>query len=146
MDERSAGFVLYREDSRGRRYLLLRHRDGGHWAFPKGRIEPGESQREAARRELAEETGIAEVEVRDGRLGASHYTFHRDGRDVDKEVVYYLARATGADVTLSREHSDWAWLDRAAAEERLTFDEARRILERAHERLSAEDRRSEVDE
>jgi bis(5'-nucleosidyl)-tetraphosphatase len=144
VEERSAGFVLFREGAEGRRFLLLRHRDGGHWAFPKGRLEPGERPEEAARRELAEETGIVELEMEDGLLGESRYTFRRDGREVDKRVVYFLARARDANVSLSREHSEWAWLDWREAAERLTFDDARRILERAHERLAARRRRPEV--
>jgi ADP-ribose pyrophosphatase YjhB (NUDIX family) len=50
---------------RGRELLLMRRSDNGHWSLPGGFVEMGESVVEAARREVAEETGYA-VEI--GRL------------------------------------------------------------------------------
>jgi 8-oxo-dGTP diphosphatase len=47
---------------RGERILVARRREGQHlagtWEFPGGRVEPGESPEDAARRELTEETGL----------------------------------------------------------------------------------------
>lgn len=54
-------------DPVGRRVLLGRRTTApwnGYWAFPGGRCEPGEDAREAAVRELAEETGIRLVDPR----------------------------------------------------------------------------------
>jgi len=138
VDERSAGFVVYRDGSEGRRYLLLRHREGGHWAFPKGRIEAGERPEEAARRELREETGITAPSEHDGLLGESRYVFRRNGRAVSKRVVYFLAEAPRESVSLSAEHSASVWLGLREASERLTFDEGRRILAAADARLTSE--------
>jgi ADP-ribose pyrophosphatase YjhB (NUDIX family) len=48
--------------ARGDHVLLVRRAnppDQGRWGFPGGRVEPGEPYREAALRELDEETGIA---------------------------------------------------------------------------------------
>ncbi len=57
--EKSCGIVVFREELPERLYLLL-HYEEGHWDFPKGHIEAGETEKEAAFREVYEETGIPE--------------------------------------------------------------------------------------
>lgn len=50
---------------------LVKSGNSQTWLFPKGRIEPGESDEEAARREIMEETGITDLEYIDD-LGSFH--------------------------------------------------------------------------
>lgn len=55
----SVSAVVWRED----RVLLMRRSDNGRWGIPGGFVEVGESVAEAARREVAEETGwVVEIE------------------------------------------------------------------------------------
>ena len=136
-EERAAGLVLY-HGCRPRRYLLLRHRNGEHWAFPKGRIEDGENAEQAARRETLEETGIGTLEMVSGFQETSRYRLRRADETIDKSVVYYLAEVKATFVRLSREHTDSAWLVAEEARQALTFDEGRRILDRAEARLESE--------
>jgi predicted NUDIX family NTP pyrophosphohydrolase len=63
---RSAGLLLHRPGVAGVELLLVhpggpfwRSRDAGAWQIPKGMVEPGEDDETAARREAAEELGIA---------------------------------------------------------------------------------------
>lgn len=66
MPKTSAGLLLYRETS-GSLEVLLVHpggpfwnkKDDGAWSIPKGELAAGEDPLEAARRELAEETGAS---------------------------------------------------------------------------------------
>jgi len=134
-EERSAGFVLYRRRDGQRLYLVLRHRNGGHWGFPKGHIEPDEDELVAARREITEETGIERLRPLPGFRATSTYRFARGPRSISKSVVYFLAEAETGRVRLSSEHSDAAWLAADDAKRRLTYAEGRRVLDEAEARL-----------
>jgi len=135
-EERSAGFVLYRRSEGQRLYLVLRHRDGKHWALPKGRIEPGEDELVAARREITEETGIERLRPLPGFRATSTYRFARGSRSISKTVVYFLAEAETDRVRLSDEHSDAVWLAADDARQRLTYAEGRRVLAEVEARLA----------
>jgi bis(5'-nucleosidyl)-tetraphosphatase len=134
-EERSAGFVLFRRREGRRVYLVLRHRNGGHWAFPKGRIEPREDELAAARRETTEETGIERMRPVPGFRATSTYRFARGERSISKTVVYFLAETEAERVRLSHEHSDAAWLEADNAKRQLTYAESRCVLDEAEARL-----------
>lgn len=130
VDERSAGAVMvFMSDSKPE-YLLL-HYTAGHWDFPKGNIEAGETEREAAVREIREETGIADVEFVEGFINTISYKYRRARRLVDKQVVFFLALTKTRDVTISYEHIGFAWKSYDDAMEQLTYKSARNLLEAA---------------
>ena len=67
--------------------LLLQHSDKkkqGHWDFPKGHVEDGETELQTALRELAEETGITDVEVFPDFNHKISYHIMKEGRRVFK--------------------------------------------------------------
>lgn len=131
--ERSAGFVLFSIGEKGeRRFLLLRHRNGGHWGFPKGRIEAGEEDRIAALREAREETGIDEIEPIPSFRTTSTYRFIWSGSPVSKEVTYFLGRVGSDDVVLSDEHVECRWLAYPSAWVILTYADTREVLRAAN--------------
>ena len=47
----------------------------GHWGFPKGHQDAGESEKETAIRELKEETGIDAVNLLEDKTFTEHYSF-----------------------------------------------------------------------
>ena len=65
--EKSCGGLIYREHDGETQLLLLKHRCGGHWSFPKGHMEAGETEMETALREIREETGLRGVLREGGR-------------------------------------------------------------------------------
>jgi bis(5'-nucleosidyl)-tetraphosphatase len=134
-EERAAGAVLFREEGGRRLYLLLRHQQGGHWGFAKGRMEKGESVLEAAMREIREETGIDDVQPMPGLSFVSRYPIRREGRSLMKTVTYFAVQAPRGAIRLSDEHTDGRWVSVEDALRILTHAESRRILLSVEERL-----------
>jgi 8-oxo-dGTP pyrophosphatase MutT (NUDIX family) len=134
VNEKSAGCVLFQIDNDGIYYLLLRY-GVGHWDFPKGIIEEGEEEQEAAIREVHEETGISEIVLRDHFKEKIHYFYRRQGKTIQKEVVYFLAESSEKEVTLSFEHSEYKWLSFENALQQLSFENAKTVLKKAHQTI-----------
>lgn len=126
MEEHSAGFVVFRDGE-----FLLLHYDAGHWDLPKGHIEKGETDQQAALRELEEETGITDVEIVPGFFHRINYFFKRDGRLISKDVVFFLAKVKDNRIKLSFEHKNFDWLPFTEALNKLTFNSAREVLKKA---------------
>jgi len=125
---RSAGVVVFRGNPR--QFLLL-HYPGGHWEFVKGKIEEGESNKEAAIRETEEETGISDLLFVDGFDKKIEYYFTRQGVKYHKEVIFFLAETQIEHVTISHEHQGFKWASYDDAFKQLTFENARVVLQAA---------------
>jgi len=135
--ERSAGFVLFHRpsDASGRSYLLLDY--GKHWDYPKGHVHDGEADLDAAKREVAEETGISDVSIVDHFAEEITYFFKaRDRSLIRKTVVFFLGQVMTTDVRLSDEHVGFAFLDYHQARSKLTFATARALLDKAERFLA----------
>ena len=61
--EKSCGALVVRRGAESPEILLIKH-NGGHWAFPKGHVEAGETEEETALREVQEETGLTVMHPR----------------------------------------------------------------------------------
>ena len=135
--EKSCGALIFNDDGGNRIYLLL-HYAGGHWDFPKGHVEKGESEEQTARREIEEETGITALEFVPSFRETVSYSFrHSTGEPAEKEVAFFLARTNGKKVRLSDEHIGFAWLPYEAARKKATFENAKGLLEKAEKKLSS---------
>lgn len=111
----SCGAVILRDTPSGRRVLLLRV--FRHWDFPKGLMEPGETPKQTALREVREESGIADLEFPWGNVYIDTGPYNRG-----KIARYYLARTTQEKVELlpspdtgRPEHSEFRWASIAQA-------------------------------
>ena len=134
MEERSAGAVLFRRENGTEMFLLL-HYPTGHWDYPKGNIEKGEQELETVRREIKEETGISDIVIIDGFKKVIGYNYKRDSVLVHKKVSYYVAECNTSKVTISFEHHGYQWLPYGPAMKKLTFKNAKTVLQAAHEFL-----------
>lgn len=133
--EHSAGIVLFKEHDNVREYLIL-HYPSGHFDLPKGHIEGEETEKEAAIRELEEETCINEVELLDGYRHMINYEFRHAGNLIKKDVVFFLGKTSQHEVKISHEHQDFVWLPYDKALEKLTFENARDLLRKAEQHLN----------
>jgi bis(5'-nucleosidyl)-tetraphosphatase len=135
-DEAFGIIPLFEGAGADRLYLLIRHQQG-HWSFPKGHRDPGETDLEAACREFREETGLAGCVVQPEPLFRESYGFDRpDGERVEKQVTYYLGRVAAAtdsteppatQVQLS-EVSESRWCTAIEAAALITFPAAQGVL------------------
>jgi 8-oxo-dGTP pyrophosphatase MutT (NUDIX family) len=136
--EVSAGGIVFRRTPRGAEYLLLKY-GAGHWDFPKGHVEEGETPLMASKREIFEETGIP-PDAQDYIVGFKqrvHYHYRRGSQMVTKEVHFFLVEVTDLPVKISHEHLDHAWCSTPEALQKLTFKTAKDLLAKADRFLQA---------
>jgi 8-oxo-dGTP pyrophosphatase MutT (NUDIX family) len=130
--EKSAGAVVYRKTEDGKvMYLLLQPAPGKPWGFPKGKIDAGETERQAAVREISEEAGLPPVTLDPTFRHVVHYTYRRGRQMVKKDVVYFLARTDTAEIRISWEHVAFRWAALADALTLVAYDNARDTLRAA---------------
>jgi bis(5'-nucleosidyl)-tetraphosphatase len=135
LHEYSAGFIVFRFNNEHQREYLILHYPGGHFDFPKGHLEEGETEREAALRELEEETGIKNIECIEDFEHKIEYHFYRGSAMITKTVTFFLAKSNETDVTLSHEHQGSIWLPYEEALEKVTFENARHVLRESEKKL-----------
>lgn len=113
--------------------ILLLQYPQGHWGFIKGHVEDQDNnEHETARRELEEETAIANLEFFPDFREEILYTYEKyDGTMSTKLVVFFAGKTTSQNVKLSHEHQNHIWLSYEEAYEKVTFDNSRSLLEKA---------------
>ena len=119
-------------------FLLIQHQHeyGGHWAFPKGHMEEGETEREAALRELKEESGVEDVVLDEKIEILEKYSFVQDEKQINKTVKYFLGFVNKEDVDTSKgEIHDAIWLTYEEALSKITFLEGKNTLKLALQAL-----------
>jgi 8-oxo-dGTP pyrophosphatase MutT (NUDIX family) len=114
---RAGGGLVVRESERGAEVLIV-HRPGyDDWTFPKGKVEPGESDEDCAIREVEEETGLR------CELGAELLsTSYTDGLGRAKQVRYWRMQVVGGELGFAHEVDAARWVTVAEAEELLTYE------------------------
>jgi len=129
--EHSAGFVVFRRRDSLLEVLLIRSSEYSYWGFPKGLVDEGESDEEAARRELAEETGLTDIEVVDGFKTTDKYFYQREGKRIFKTVTFFAAFVRSGEVRLSYEHSDYMWVEAHKALSLIKYKSLKEVLRQA---------------
>lgn len=131
-EEKSCGAVIWRMGKSGPEYLLVQH-NGGHWSFPKGHVEHGETEPDTARREIWEETGLTASVDTSFRQVVTYYP--KPG--VIKDVVFFLATVvSGAEKAQEEEIAEIQWFSFQKAREHITYAADEEVLLAAHTHLT----------
>ena len=126
--EKSCGALVFRKFHGKTRDLVFKHANGGHWSFPKGHMESGETEEETAQREVWEETGIDIMIDTSFRETVSY----SPKKDTMKEVVYFLAMAKNFNYTPQPEEiSQIRWVEISLAHQVLSYDNDRQLVNKA---------------
>ena len=144
VSQTAAGVVLYRNGQDTRRYLLMRSALTRRpiWEFPKGGVEPGETESQAAVRELWEEAGIGESQISlfNGYREEERYVFTQGKGEertlIVKKVIYFLAETAEERVVISREAEEYRWATYEEAMRLIRFPGKRYVLEVAEALLT----------
>jgi len=137
--EKTAGAIIFRKKWFGRQYLVLQHATiDRYWGLVKGHIEKGETDEQAAIREVQEETGLNEIKIIPDYKEKTNYFFVQKGKKIHKEVIWFLGEAIGAKkVNISVEHQDWKWVSFQKAMKILTFEKDNNLIKKAEELLGS---------
>lgn len=136
--EKSCGAIICTEENQEVQYLLIQHikESGGHWDFPKGKVERDETEQETAKREILEETGL-NVYLDKKFKEKIEYTNHINKKE--KEVIYFLAKIKKQKINIQKEElQDYAWLKYEDAKNKLTHENAKKLLKKAKDYIGEE--------
>ncbi len=133
-DQVSAGGVAFRKISERVEVALILTNPERRWQLPKGMVDPGETEQQAALREVREEAGIETEPL--GKIDQTEYWFtaERDGvrGRIHKRVHWFLMQYTSGDVTdHDHEVTEARWVDVDEALIMLVFKNEREIVEKA---------------
>lgn len=132
--DRSYGIIPVRKVQEEWEFLLVKHL-GGHWSFPKGHPEGDESPKQAATRELLEETALQVKQFFPKYPFKEEYSFFHNKEKINKTVLYYLAEVQGEAKLQEEELLDLRWLAYSESCQQLSFPRSVQICRQAHQFL-----------
>ena len=127
--EATAGGIVWRRNKKGNIEILLHKDPKERWTIPKGHIEPGETAREAAEREIREETGLQEMKVMNW-LGKINFQYRRQNSLILMTTHIYLVQAKGNTNNVQKEDfmKSIAWLDANDALEKIEYEDIGKLI------------------
>jgi ADP-ribose pyrophosphatase YjhB (NUDIX family) len=128
--------VVRRGPERDEMLFLLIRDSYENWGFPKGHVESGEETTHTALREVQEETGLANLELRE-LIATIEWWFRFRGRLIHKVCDFFLmVTEPGAAMTTLPQTAEGItaceWVPFDEARDRISYANARDVLTRAH--------------
>ncbi|MDO4753273.1 MAG: NUDIX domain-containing protein [Candidatus Saccharibacteria bacterium] len=139
--EPTSGGIVFRltADKKDIEILLIQD-SKGRWTIPKGHIEPGETAKMTARREIEEETGLKNFDILTW-LGKIHFKYRRADKLVLMTTQIYLVQALDARETLTAEK--WMkgikWFSFTEALDMIEYDDIEKLMLIAKRKIRAGD-------
>jgi dihydroneopterin triphosphate diphosphatase len=128
---------VFRRTPRGDEWLVMKRAPnillGGSWQMVSGHIDEGETAYAAAYRELGEETGLRAVHFYQASYVNRFYLAQMD--EIILSPVFVAEVAADAEVVLSAEHTEFAWVSAEEAMQRYPWPGQRKSLKIAREQF-----------
>lgn len=128
--ETTSGGIIFRHNKKSGELEILLIKDAkNRWTIPKGHVEPNEEPKGTAEREIREETGLQQMEVRDW-LGKVNFRYRRNHTLVLMTMHIYLVRGLGNTDRLHPEDwlSDIQWLPAATAVDSIAYEDIGKLM------------------
>jgi dATP pyrophosphohydrolase len=126
--------IIFRRNDRRTEYLLLKRlpERNGFWQPVTGGIEEGETQKEALRREIMEETGVKNIVA----VIEDLYYFEFSDPNPNQEYVYGVEVSPSEEIVLDRkEHNEYRWCSFQDALQLLHWKENKEALRKLNKIL-----------
>ncbi len=127
----SAGGIIVKKVEDKLKVLLIKDRFG-HWTWPKGHIEAGETPEETALREIDEETGLRSLEIK-SEIYTQEYTFVEDDRTIKKTVNIFLIESLIHEEIIANvpEIAEARWFWQEEAVDKVEYHDSGEIVQKA---------------
>lgn len=141
--EFSAGAVIFKREEEKILFLVVYSARNKIWGFPKGHLEQAETEKQAALREIKEETGLDSLQFINGfRKEAAYKTISKRvpfrGEIIEKHVTYFLCEIKNEGIIVDgTEIGDYRFLPLNEAAELIGFENLKKILRKAYDFLQA---------
>ncbi len=142
---RTAGGVVARMIEGVIHCLVIRDRYG-QWGLPKGHLEHGESSKQAALREVNEETGLSDLEL-GIQLGVTDWSFRTESGVVHKSGTFYLMYSEEGDPKPEFEEgiTECVWVPAHEACSKINYQNLHQIVQEAQRVLAGIGCRLKID-
>ncbi|MCU0332576.1 MAG: NUDIX pyrophosphatase [Ignavibacteriaceae bacterium] len=121
---------IFRETEKGIQFLLLKRSEGqpypGLWQMVTGKIKPDEKAHHTAMREIEEETGLIPVQL---WVAPTVNSFYEPRDEYICLIPVFAARVDKDEINLSKEHTEYRWVDKSAAQILLAWEGQRKAVQ-----------------